>query len=289
MTDTTQSLFALSNLRFENNRPEIFTVTSGKGGVGKTNLSVNLALLLRRLKKNVLLVDADIHLGNVDLLLGLRPTRTLSEVLTGDSNLSEIIMKGPGGLDVLPASSAVMDMLDIDEKIIKRMSEAFKGFDHNYDVVVVDTGAGIGKSVTSFVFGADKMVVVVTPDPASIADAYGAIKVTSIKSPTTSILLVVNMAESNEEGENIFKKLELMIKRFLDKKIYFGGVILRDPLVRECVQLQSPLILEYPTSKPSNAIKLATRNLLKLPMQDASKRKSLFDGFRENRTIGIES
>jgi len=288
MAENTQSLFALSNLRFDSNRPEIFTITSGKGGVGKTNFSINMALLLKRLKKNVLLVDADIHLGNVDLLLGLRPKLTLSEVLSGEHKLSEIIMKGPTGLDVLPASSAVLDMLELDDKIIKRLSDAFKGFDHSYDIVVVDTGAGIGKSVTSFVFGADKIVVVVTPDPASIADAYGVIKVTTIKSPNTAILMVVNMADSNEEGENIFKKMELMIKRFLDVKIYFGGVILRDSLIRECVQLQSPLIMEYPTSKPSNAMKLATRNLLKLPLQDSSERKSLFDGFRQNRMMEIE-
>lgn len=288
MEANTQSLFALSNLRLDNRRPEIFTVTSGKGGVGKTNFSINLALLLRRLKKNVLLVDADIHMGNVDLLLGLRPTLTLSEVLTGEHNLSEIILKGPSGLDVLPASSAVLDMLEIDDKIIRRLSDAFKGFDHNYDIVVVDTGAGIGKNVTSFVFGSDKIIVIVTPDPASIADAYGVIKVTSIKSPDTAIMLVVNMADSNEEGENIFKKIDLMTQRFLDVRIYYGGVIFRDDLIRECVQLQSPIINEYPTSKPSNAIKLATRNLLKIPMQDSSKRVSLFDGFRQNRKIEFE-
>lgn len=282
-TSTTPNIFALSTLRVSTNRPEIFAITSGKGGVGKTNLSVNLALLLKRLKKNVLLVDADIHLGNVDLLLGIRPTATVAQVMTGEKTLAEIIIKGPTGIDVLPASSAVLDMIEAEDEVIKRIGDSFLGFEHNYDFVVVDTGAGLGKNVMAFSLGADKLIVVVTPDPASIADAYGVIKILLQKVPSLPIMLVTNMVRNDEEGMNLYKKMNLMVQRFLGNKILFGGAIVRDDNVRDAVQHQTPIVLEYPNSQPTNAIKLITRNLLKMPSKDASERVSLFDGLRTNR------
>ncbi len=282
-TNTAPNIFALSSLRVSTNRPEIFTITSGKGGVGKTNLSVNLALLLKRLKKNVLLVDADIHLGNVDLLLGVRPTATIAQVMTGEKTLAEIIIKGPTGIDVLPASSAVLDMIEAEEKVIKRIGDSFVGFEHNYDFVVVDTGAGIGKNVTAFSLGSDKLIVVVTPDPASITDAYGVIKTLLQKVPSLPIMLVTNMVRNDDEGLNLYKKMNLMVQRFLGNKILFGGAIVRDENVRQAVQNQSPIVLEYPNSLPTNALKLITRNLLKMPSKDARERVSLFDGLRNNR------
>lgn len=280
-------MFTLSNLRISQNKPEIFAVTSGKGGVGKTSVSINLSLLLKRLKKKVLLVDADIHLGNVDLLLGLRPDKNLSDVLAGDNKLEEIITPGPAGLDILPASSAVIDMLDMEDRMVKEIGEAFSQFEHSYDVVMVDTGAGIGRNVTSFLLGADKIMVVVTPDPASIADAYGVIKVITMQSPETPILMVANMVKSEEEGESIYRKMDLMVKRFLDSKLIFGGAILRDNVVVETVRAQKPLVLEHPNARPVNSLKLITRNLLKLPSRDAEDRTSLFTGFRANRDVGV--
>ena len=277
------SFFTLANLRKENSRPEILAITSGKGGVGKTNISVNLALLFRRLKKKVLLVDADIHLGNVDLLLGIRPTHNLADVISGEMGLADIIMEGPTGLDVLPASSAVLEMIDAEDRVIKRLADAFLSFEHSYDLVLVDTGAGIGRNVTSFSLGADKVIVVVTPDPASIADAYGVIKILKQRAPELPIMLVTNMVHSEDEGENLFKKMLLMVERFLHNKISFGGAILRDENVQLAVRHQTPVVLEYPNSPASNALKLITRNLLKLPAKDVTDRVSLFEGIRENR------
>jgi len=286
-TRTNPSIFALNNLRKDQHRPEIYAVTSGKGGVGKTNISINLALLLKRLKKNILLVDADIHLGNVDLLLGIRPVGTLADVMSGDMTLAEIIIKGPTGIDVMPASSAVLEMIDAEDRVIKQLGDAFLGLEHDYDLVIVDTGAGIGRNVTSFSLGADKVMVVVTPDPASIADAYGVIKILLQKAPELPIMLVTNMVHSEDEGENLYKKMDLMVRRFLQSKILFGGSILRDESVQEAVRRQTPLVLEYPNSRAANALKLMTRNLLKIPARDASDRISLFDGVRENRNTVI--
>jgi len=281
-------IFTLANLRQSKNRPEIFAITSGKGGVGKTNISVNLALLLRRLKKRVLLVDADIHLGNVDLMLGMRPSGNLADVISGEQTLAEIIVTGPTGIDVLPASSAVLEMIDAEDEVILKLEDAFLAFEHNYDLVIVDTGAGIGRNVTSFSLGADKVIVVVTPDPAAIADAYGVIKILFQKNPELPIMLVTNMVHSEDEGENLYKKMDLMVKRFLQNKILFGGAILRDEIVQDAVRRQTPVVLEYPNSRPSNALKMIARNLLKVPSKDASERSNLFEGVREHRhtTIG---
>ena len=284
---TASAFFTLANLRKDVNRPEIFAITSGKGGVGKTNISVNLALLLKRLKKNVLLVDADIHLGNVDLMLGMRPSGNLADVISGQKTLQDIVMSGPTGIDILPASSAVLDMIDAEDMVLKKLEDAFLSFDHNYDMVIVDTGAGIGRNVTSFSLGADKVIVVVTPDPASIADAYGVIKILLQKAPTLPIMLVTNMVGSEDEGENLYKKMDLMVQRFLNSKIVFGGAILRDENVQDAVRRQAPVVIEYPNSRPSNSLKLMTRNLLKLPSKDASERVSLFQGVRENRNTMV--
>jgi len=287
MAASQSGLFSLDSLRISRNKPEIFAITSGKGGVGKTSVSIGLGLLLQRLKKKVLLVDADIHLGNVDLMLGLRPRLSLADVISGEHEMADIIVEGPSGLHILPASSAVIDMLDAEERALKRMGEAFNQFEHDYDIVLVDTGAGIGRNVTAFLYGADKILVLLTPDPASIADAYGVIKVLTQKCPETPILLVTNMVGSDEEGESLFKKMDLMVQRFLNSKLVFGGAILRDDTVRETIRRQVPIVLEHPNSRPANALKMITRNLLKLDSRDAQERTSLFDGFRQNRNVAL--
>ena len=128
--------FSLSALKLDKNHPEIFAVTSGKGGVGKSNISVNLALLMSRMKKNVLVIDADIHLGNVDLLMGIRPKYSIADVITGKIELKDVITRGPGGIDILPAGSAVIEMLDLKEKVLQKLDDAFSQFEHKYDTII---------------------------------------------------------------------------------------------------------------------------------------------------------
>lgn len=290
MNYSSSIFFALSNLRITHDRPEIFTVTSGKGGVGKTNISVNLSILLSQMKKNVLLVDADIHLGNVDLILGIRTSHSIEDVLSGEMNLQSIILKGPGGIDVLPASSAVMTLLEMEDEVLVKLNKAFSEFDHNYDIIIVDTGSGITRNVMSFVLGADKIIVVVTPDPASIADAYGMIKVIKLSNDSVPIMLVTNMVRSQDEGESLYKKMNLMVERFLNSRIAFGGIIITDNLVVSSIQKQKPLVIEYVNTRPAYALKLIARNILRLPTKDVGERSSLFDNFisYRNITVGTE-
>ncbi len=267
--------------------PEVIAVTSGKGGVGKSSLSVNIAILLQQLKKKVLLIDADIHLGNVDLILGMRPRYTIADVISERVGMKEAIVSGPAGIDILPASSAVSELLELKDGVLQKIGETFSGFEYNYDLIILDTGAGISQNVMSFVFAAHKTVLVVTSDPSSIADAYAMIKVIRTTKPDMPILMVTNMVRNHEEGDSIYKKMNLMVRKFLNSGIDFGGAILRDELIAKSIKLQQPFVLQYPNSGPATALRLVNRKLLQLPGMDSSKREHFFKNFLENRKIEI--
>ncbi len=268
--------------------PQVIAITSGKGGVGKTSLSVNLALLLRKAKKRVLLMDADIHLGNVDLIMGIRPRYTVADVIKDGISLEDVITRAPGDIDILPASSAVSELLEMNDLVIQRLSDAFSAYELDYDYILLDTGAGISQIVMSFVLSADKVVLVVTSDPASIADAYAMIKTVRLHRPEVPILMVTNMVRSDEEGESIYKKMNLMVKKFLKSSIDFGGVIIKDELVSKSVKLQRPFVIEYPNSSATSALRLVNRRLVQLPLSQGGKRVAFFRRFLENRKIELK-
>jgi flagellar biosynthesis protein FlhG len=280
--------FSLSVLKMDKLHPEIIAVTSGKGGVGKSNISVNLALLMSKMKKRVLLIDADIHLGNVDLLLGIRPNYSIADVIKGEVEMKDVITKGPGGIDILPAGSAILDMLDLENNILQKLGDSFSQFDHQYDTVIVDTGAGIHNAVMSFVVGADKIILVVTPDPASIADSYGMVKVIRHSNPHVPVVMVSNMVENEENGESMFKKMNLMVQRFLNSSLIYGGSIVKDNLIQYSVQKQKPVSLFYPNSVPVNSLRMITRRLMKMPVTDTKKRDSFFERFMNYKHVEIE-
>jgi len=287
MNQPNTSVFNLKGLAGKKHHPEVIAVTSGKGGVGKTMISVNLALILKKLNKRVLLFDADIHLGNVDLMLGLRPEHSISDVLLKDMNIEDVIVQGPEGLDILPAASAVPEFIEMEDEALRRFSDVFGRLDRDYDIILVDTGAGLSQNVMSFVLSADKIAVVVTPDPASIADAYGMIKVIKSYNKEIPIMLITNMVSSDVEGESLYKKMNLMVQRFLNGSLSFGGSILRDDTILSSVRQQSPLTLDYPNSNPAKALKMATRRLFQMPGSDSRSRAGLFDRILLSRDVII--
>ena len=282
-----KNIFSLSGYSKNKVLPEIVTVTSGKGGVGKTIISVNLAILLKQYKKKILLVDADIHLGNVNLVLGVRPKYTIADVVAGDIDLRKIIMSCPQGIDVLPAASALQDIPEMERDILRKLGDAFSDFEHEYDMIVVDTGAGISESVMSFVLGADKVIIMVTPDPASIADSYGMIKVIKQSNPSIPILIITNMVDTQDDGASIYKKMDLMVQRFLNSSIVYGGAILKDKLISDSIRRQRPLVIDYPNSMPANTLKIVTSKLLQLSVADENKGAGFFERFMANRNIII--
>ncbi len=278
-----------SLLNFQNNasnsRPETITITSGKGGVGKTNMSVNLAIMLSKLKKKVLLFDADIHLGNVDLFLGIRTQYTIADVVAGKKPLKDVIVSGPENIDVLPASSAVVEMIEMGDDVIRKLGFVFSRYENNYDYIIVDSGAGINNQVIPFVLGADKVIVMVTKDPASIADAYGMIKIINKYRKKLPVALTVNMVKELNEGKSLFKKLDLMVNRFLGSKIFYGGSLKEDFKIGEAIRKQVPFSIKYPNTDSTQILKNITRNIINIPINKERENVKFFDRINNNKNV----
>lgn len=267
---------------------EVIAVSSGKGGVGKSTLSANMAINLQQMNRKVLLVDADIHLGNLDLILGTRTRLTLTDVLKDGVELSDVVIQGPGGVDILPASSASLDLIHSEDIFLKKLATAFEHFDNDYDYMILDTGAGIAQNVISFLLGAQKIVLVITSDPASITDAYAVIKVVRSIDKEIPIFMAANMVVSADEGEILFKKMNLMVQKFLDSRIFFGGSILKDDLIARSVKLQKPYVLQHPNSSATTAIRVLNRRVMHASFNKDEKANNLFERLRDTKKIQFE-
>jgi len=267
---------------------EVIAVSSGKGGVGKSTISANMAINLQQMNRKVLLVDADIHLGNIDLLLGTRTRLTLADVLTDGVELADIIIQGPGGIDILPASSASLDLIDSEDHFLKKLAGAFERFDNDYDYMIIDTGAGIAQNVISFLLGAQKIVLVITSDPASITDAYAVIKVVRSIDKEIPIFMAANMVQSTEEGEILFKKMNLMVQKFLDSRILFGGSMIRDDLIARSVKIQKPYVLQHPNSSATTAMRVLNRRIMHASSNKDEKGNNLFERLLDTKKIQFE-
>lgn len=263
--------------------PEIITVTSGKGGVGKTNLCVNLGILLRQRKQRVLLMDADLHLGKLDIILGASPQYTLADLVEGSRTMDEIIMHHPSGIDVLPATSGELNLLEADKQIMQVLANSFATLKSQYDYLIVDTSAGISSTVLTMALGADKVILVITPEPASISDVYAMIKVLRHKSPDIPLILVPNRVKSLDDGLELHKKLNLITQKFLHTNLYYGGSVVEDGAVRQSVVRQRPFVIEFPKSQATHNLQLVCHRMLKLQPQELSRRSNIFDRLRDKR------
>jgi flagellar biosynthesis protein FlhG len=256
---------------------EIIAVTSGKGGVGKSTFSSNLAISFQQMSRKVLLIDADIHLGNIDMILGIRSPFTISDVISQNMPVRDVIVSGPGKIDILTASSAAMELLENEDMALRKLSLAFGEFDHDYDLIILDTGAGIAQNVIAFLLTADKIVLVVTPDPASITDAYAVIKVVSAINPEIPVLLTANMVRSAEEGEVLFKKMNLMVQKFLHCRLFYGGAMIQDEIIARSVKTRAPFIINHPNSASTNALRNISRRILQTPVEHGLRSSNLFE------------
>jgi flagellar biosynthesis protein FlhG len=233
----------------------VVAVTSGKGGVGKTNVSVNLGIALAQEGKEVMLMDADFGLANVDVMLGLHPAYNLSHVINGDRTLEEVIVSGPSGLRVVPASSGVKKMAELDVTQHAGVIRAFSELSHELDVLIIDTAAGISESVVSYARAAQEVVVVVCDEPASITDAYAMIKLLNRDYGINRFRILANMVLSAQEGRTLFQKLTAVTDRYLDIAMDFMGAIPYDDYLKKAVQRQRAVVDVYPRSKASLAFK----------------------------------
>lgn len=234
---------------------QVIAVTSGKGGVGKTNVSINLATALSKRGRSVMLLDADLGLANVDVVLGLKARRTLANVLDGECDLEDVIIQAPGDLRVVPASSGVQRMARLGAAETAGIIHAFSAISRPPDTLVVDTAAGINDSVASFVRAASDVLVVVCDEPASITDAYALIKTLSRNHGMVEFRILANSVRSAAQGRDVFDKLSRVVHRFLDVSLLYEGFIPEDEFLRRAVQKQKAVVQAFPRCRAALAFR----------------------------------
>ena len=245
---------------------QVIAVTGGKGGIGKTNVSVNLSLALAEMGRRVVLLDADLGLANVDVLLGLKPKATLADVLEGKCDLRDVLVSGPGGVRIVPAASGAANMVSLNHQQHAGLIQAFSEIGDNIDVLIVDTAAGIGDSVVSFVRAAQEVLVVVCDEPTSITDAYALIKLLNRDYGMTRFRVLANMVGTPQEGRMVFAKLAKVTDRFLDVALQYVGAVPFDEAVRKSVQKQRAVFEAFPRSKASLAIRAIAQKVDAWPL-----------------------
>lgn len=248
---------------------QVIAVSGGKGGVGKSNISVNLSIALAELRRRVVLLDADLGLANVDVLLGIRATHTLADVLAGTHSLSDVLVNGPAGMKIVPASSGVQRMAELSTAEHVGLINAFNELSDQVDILVIDTAAGISDTVVSFVRAANEVIIVVCDEPSSITDSYALIKLLNKEYGMFRFRVVANMTRTPQEGLNMFNKLNTVCEKFLDVSLQFVGQIPFDENVRKAVQKQKALLEFAPSSKASVAIRALAQAVDKWPVPNA--------------------
>jgi flagellar biosynthesis protein FlhG len=263
LTQKRRQKYSLSGIRKkESDGTRVISITSGKGGVGKTNIVANLGYALRKAGNRVLIFDADLGLGNLDVLLGLAPKYNLSHVIGGRKKLSDIIVPGPGGINILPASSGIQALTRLSSDQKKAVFYELNVLLSDYDIVLFDTAAGISSNVLSFNASADEIIIVVTPEPTSITDAYALMKILSVKYREKNFRLVVNLAKNTKEAEEVSRHLCLVAERFLDVSIEYFGSILVDENVKKGVRKQKIVSEIAPMTRASRNFAELTHKLL---------------------------
>ena len=232
-------------------RPEramVLAITSGKGGVGKTNIAANLSVCLASACKRVLLVDADLGLGNLDVVMNLNSRHNLAHVLAGRKSVEEIIQLGPAGVEVICGGSGIEELANTTLFQRQRLADELERLGHRADVIVIDTGAGIHATVIGFCLASDHTLVVTTPEPTAMTDAYAMIKVLAGKKYDGRISLLVNMANNIAEGRKTYRQIAEVAARFLNTPVYDAGVLCRDELVGSAIRRRELVVLAYPRS-----------------------------------------
>jgi flagellar biosynthesis protein FlhG len=243
----------------------VIAVTSGKGGVGKTHLSCNLAVLAARAGRRVLLLDADLGLANADIVLGISPHHHLGDVLDGSVRLEEALVEGPQGVRILGASSGVQDLTQLDDSQKMRLVEALDELEERFDVVLIDCAAGIGDNVLFFAGAAQEILLVVSPEPTSLTDAYATVKVLSQDAGVERFSVIVNPAATEAHGREVFARLTSVTDRFLKARVSFLGHVPRDENLQRALMAHRPVVELYPRSAVTRSLQHIARNLLAHP------------------------
>jgi len=242
--------------------PRVISVTSGKGGAGKTSFVINLAIALAQQQLNVYVIDADLGTANVDVLLGISSRYTIHNLVDGSKkNVRDIVVEGPGGIKIIPGGSGLQSLTELPDEELNRVIEMFGSLDEDADVILIDTGSGISKNVVNFLLASDEVVVIVTPEPHSVTDAYALVKVLDEKKYPKPVKMVFNMVESVDEGKNVARRILEVIGRFLDIKPQPLWYIEKDDNVSRSIKQFKPLMHFNPNSAASKNIRTIAEKL----------------------------
>jgi flagellar biosynthesis protein FlhG len=266
----------------------VISITSGKGGVGKTAVVSNVAVTLARLGKKVLIIDADLGLANVDVVLGISPPYNLNHFFSGERSLPDIMVEGPHGLKILPAGSGVQQFTRLDGQLKMQLIDALDALDEHFDVVLIDTEAGISDNVTYFNVAAQDILVVTTPEPTAITDAYALMKLLSTQYHQKRFLLAVNSVRSADEGLDVFEKLTMVSGRYLDIFIDYLGAIPFDRKMHDSVRRQQVMIELYPDSKVAKSFVELADTLMEIP-QNSQAQGTLQFFWKQFLGVGAEA
>lgn len=268
--------------------PKVISVSSGKGGVGKTNVVANLGLAFTQLGKKVLVLDADLGLANLDVLLGLNSRYTIEHLLKMEKHFSDILIKGPGGMSIMPAGSGVLELVNLNENQKLFLLSEFDQCADLWDVLLIDTGAGISSNVIYFNMAAQDCIVIATPEPTSITDAYALIKILSMKHCRKEFMILINQVSGAQEAKEVFKKINKVVDRFLGSlSLDYLGFIPFDENVPKAVRFQKAVLEIYPRSPASRSFIELAKLIAEKPVRDEGNGnvqffwKQLFQGTRE--------
>ncbi len=230
----------------------VIAVTSGKGGVGKTAVTVNLAILLARAQHRVTILDADLGLANVDVQLGLKPRYNLQHVVYGQCELTDVLMQGPHEIRIVPGASGIVELANLDDARRRDLLDRLSLLNAVSDVILIDTSPGVSRNVVSFAAAADEVMVVTTPEPTALTDAYAVMKVIVGQTDRLPhIRLLVNMARDDKDAQEVTEKLSLVTRQFLNLTVESLGYLPSDPHVPQAIRQQTPFVLAYPYSPAS--------------------------------------
>lgn len=263
--DGLRNIIKKQEMEAHNRTARVITVTSGKGGVGKTSMSVNLAIQLQRLGKRVVVLDADFGLANIEIMLGIRPEYNLSDLMFRGREIKDIITYGPEEIGFISGGSGINEMANLTRDQVFQLIQKMYELDRYADVIIVDTGAGIGNSVLEFVAASQEVLLVATPEPTSITDAYALLKLlnrnSSYKRGKTVVKMIANQVRGHQDADELFDKLGMVVNRFLNIDIEYLGSVPYDPNMQKAVMRQKPLSMEAPHTAAARSVERIARTL----------------------------
>ncbi len=278
----------------EEKKPEarVITVTSGKGGVGKTSISLNLAIQMAKLGKRVVVFDADFGLANIEVMLGIRPQYNLADMIFRGKELKEIITPSEDGISFISGGSGIQELAIMSREQVLSLTGKLAELDEFADVIIIDTGAGISDSVLEFVVASSEVLLVVTPEPTSIIDAYALLKALNRKAEyskeNTTIKIISNKAKDEAEGKQIFEKMSVVAEKFLQVPLVYIGAVPMDTQIPSAVMRQKPLSVINPDAAAVKGIRQLAKKLLEMDIEEENKRKgisNLFSNLIRNKRV----